>query len=59
MADNVLQLSVERNHDYATASNIKKCLDQIRNVPLEECGRTYESDIRYQRLLADVMLLLD
>lgn len=41
--------------DYSVALNIKKCLDEIRDVSYENGDGTYESDVRYQKLLEFVM----
>ena len=40
--------------DYATALSVEDCLDDIRDVPVHNGDRTYESDDRYQKLLAYV-----
>ena len=55
--DDVLDVLIRvdmSKRDVATASNIKKCLDQIRDMPLKSGEGTYESDERYQRLLVFV-----
>ena len=41
--------------DYATASNIKDCLDNMKEVPIPNGKSTYESDDRYKKLRAYIM----